>query len=71
MEYHLKTRIAIAVSFLTMIVMLLIVWVANSYFEKEFRDAAVNQITSNLNITAASLSSRVHHALHTLEVISN
>lgn len=68
MAHHLKTRIAISVSLLTLSLMILLSWLALAYFEREFKTAAHNHIADSLSITADGLSSRVHHALHALEL---
>jgi PAS domain S-box-containing protein len=69
LPYHLKTRIAIAVTLLTVSLMALLGWLALSYFEKEFKSATFAHFTDNLSLTAEGISSRVELALHTLESI--
>lgn len=71
MAYHLKTRIAISVSLLTLSLMVLLSWLALTYFEREFKAATHNHIADSLSITADGLSSRINHALHALELIRN
>ncbi len=71
MAYHLKTRIAVAVSLMTLAFMMLISWVAHSYFEKEFKASAFRHISDSLSVTASSISKQVDHTLHTLELIRN
>lgn len=69
MSYHLKTRIAITVSLLTLGFMSLLSWLALSYFEEEFKAATFSHLSDSLSITASGISSRIEHALQTLETI--
>lgn len=71
MAYHLKTRIAITVSMLTLGFMSLISWLALSHFEEGFKSATFSHFADSLSITANGISSRIEHALHTLETIRN
>jgi two-component system NtrC family sensor kinase len=71
MAYHLKTRIAIAVSCLTLGFLILLSWVALVYFEKEFKAKTFDYIADSLSITADNLSNRANQAMHALEIISN
>ncbi|MDH3454066.1 MAG: cache domain-containing protein, partial [Desulfuromonadales bacterium] len=69
MAYHLKTRIAIAVSLLMLGFMSLFSWMALSYFEEEFKTATFADLADSLAITADGISGRVEHAQQTLATI--
>lgn len=69
MPYHFKTRLAITVSLLTLSFMSLLSWLALSYFEEQFKAATFSHLADSLSITADGISSRIEHALHTLETV--
>jgi len=68
-SYHLKTRIAVAVSFLTMTLIAIISLIAHSFFVNQFKAATFRHISYNISITAENLSNRARHALNVLELI--
>ncbi len=69
MPYHLKTRIAITVSLLTLGFLVLLSGLTLAYFEKKFKAATFSHFADSLSITADGLSIKIEQALHTLEVI--
>ncbi len=69
MAYHLKTRIAISVTLLILVLMTIFGWVGLSYFEEEFKTATFARLADSLSVTSNGISSRIEHALHTLEVV--
>jgi PAS domain S-box-containing protein len=69
MAYHLKTRIAIAVSLLILVFMVLLGGLGLSYFEEKFKAATYSHFADSLSVTSNGISSRIEHALYTLEII--
>ena len=49
--------------------MILLSWLGLSYFEEEFKATTFSHLADSLSVTSNGISSRIEHALYTLEVI--
>lgn len=71
MAFHLKTRILIAITVVSVGLLSLLSWLGLSYFEQSFKTSTHRHISDTLTITAREFQEKMHHAQLVLETVRN